>query len=106
MGYQVHGSSSGCKNSLVKPLSHTKGYTPRDTFGLGFGLEDERPRFYRRAHMFSKLEDDDPSFVATTLQDEDFMPLSSLLRGEKSIIIHNDVEASTSRKHEHDESNH
>lgn len=81
MGYQGHGSLSGHKNYLIEHFSHTKGHTPRDTTSLVSGVEDEMPRFDRRTPMFSELEDDDPPLVATTLQDADFMPLTSLLWG-------------------------
>jgi hypothetical protein len=56
--------------------------------------------------MSSELEDDDPPFVATTLKDEDFMPITSLLWGEETLITNNDVEASTSQQLEQDESDH
>lgn len=62
MGYQGHGSLIGNKKSLIEPLSHTEGHKTRDTLGLDFGIEDELPRFDRRAPMFSKSEDDEPSF--------------------------------------------
>ncbi len=96
MGYQGHELLTGNKKALVEPLSHTKGHKTQDTTSLGFGLEYELPAFDRRAPMFSDSKEDDPPFVATTLQDEDFMPLTSLLWGKESIINHNYVEASTS----------
>lgn len=82
MGYQGHGSLTGHKNALVEPLSHTQGRDTRDTIGLGFGLENDIPTCDQRLLMSSELEDDDPPMIATTSQDEDFVPLTSLHWGE------------------------
>ena len=56
--------------------------------------------------MSRKSEDDDPSFVVSTLQDEYYVPLTSLLWGEETLTTNNDVEASTSQQSEQNESNH
>ena len=97
MGYQGHGSLTGNKKDLVEPISHTQGHDTWDTTGLGFGLEDDIPILDQSTPMSSESEDDDPPFVATTSQDEDFMPITSLLWGEETLLTNNDVEASTSQ---------
>ena len=48
--------------------------------------------------MSSELEDDDPSIIAITSQDEEFVPLTSLLWGEEIPATNNDEEASTSQQ--------
>ena len=82
MGYQGHGSLTGHKNALVEPLSHPQGRDTGDTSGLGFGLENDIPTCDRRLPMSSESEDDDPLIIATTSQDKEFAPLTSLLWGE------------------------
>ena len=79
MGYQGHRSLTGNTKALVKPLSHTQGHDTQDTAGLGFGLENDIPTFDQNAVISSESKDDDPPSVATTLQDEEFMPITSLL---------------------------
>ena len=96
MGYQGHGSLTSNKNALAKTLSHTQGRDARKNSGLAFGLEDDMPMSTRNVFISSDSEDDDPPFVATTLQDEDFVPTISLLLGEDTPNTTNDVEASTS----------
>ena len=97
MGYQGHGSLTGNKNALVEPLSHTQGHDTWDTFGLGFGLENDIPTFDQRLPMSSESKDDDPPIIATTSQDEEFILLNSLIWGEEIETTNNDVEASTSQ---------
>lgn len=106
MSYHGQGSLTGDKKALFEPLSHTEGCQNRDTTRLGFRLEDELPRFNKRAPMFSELEDDDPPFSTTILQEEDFMPPTSLLWGEEPMVTHNYVEAYTSKTHESNDSDH
>ena len=42
--------------------------------------------------------------IATTSQDEEFVPLTSLLWGEEILATNNNEEASTSQQHEQEES--
>ena len=60
-------------------MSHTQGCVTRDIFGLDFGLENDIPTFDQRLPMSSELEDEDPPIIAATSQDEEFIPLTSLL---------------------------
>lgn len=98
MGYQGHGSLTGNKKALVDPLIHTQGHDAWDTTGLGFGLEDNMLVSTQNTPISSELEDDDSLFVAATSQDEEFIPITSLLLGEETFTTNNDDEASTSRQ--------
>lgn len=103
MSNHGQGSLNGDKNSLMEPLSHTKGWKRKDTTSLGFGVDDEFPRFDRMATVASELEDDDQPIATSTTQEEEFMPSTFLLWGEEPIIKKNDATASTSRQNESDE---
>ena len=49
--------------------------------------------------MVSESNDEDPPFVTSTIQEQEFMHSTFILWGEELNITNNDVEASTSRQH-------
>lgn len=98
MGYQGHEPLNNNGHALVEPLSHTDGRPSKDTTGLGYGVDNDIPKYSRNTPVLSDLDTDvQESPLCTMAQMEDCLPSTSLLWGGECMPTDDTVEASTSK---------